>query len=290
MPAKGLISVVLMTLLTASGQASETPTLAFNTRFDSALWLNKGDKFGCTLEQEVEGFGTALFERKAGYQTTFRLLARNNYFEEGRASLIAEPPVWAPEKARRELGIVNVTQGANAINLESAQSHKMLAELMNGMAPTFKHIAWFNSAQLIDVALSSAHFKSAYGEFGQCAGGLLAKSYEQIERTRVHFVTNKYSLQLDSTASLDIIAEYVKADDSVSKIYVDGHTDDVFSRDYNIGLSKKRARTVTAYLMRAGIDKKKIVTRYHGERYPVVPNRDDASRAKNRRVTVRLER
>ena len=287
---KGLLSVLLCIVLIGGGHASELPKLAFSTRFDSAHWHSGGDQFACTLEQAVEGFGTAVFERKAGQKTTFTLLARTNYLQAGRANIVSEPPVWAPEKPGRELGSVNVQQGSAAISLEPAQSHQLLAELMNGMAPTFRHIAWFNSAQAVDVALSSAYFKGAYGEFGQCAGGLLPKSYEQVERTRVHFATNKYNVQLEASASLDIIAQYVKADDSVQKVYVDGHTDDVFDRDYNVGLSKKRARAVSAYLARAGVNKKKIVTRYHGERYPVVPNKDDASRAQNRRVTVRLER
>lgn len=290
MSRKGLLSGLLCLVLMSSGHAGELQQLALSTRFDSAHWHSGGDQFACTLEQAIEGFGTAVFERKAGQKTVFSLLARTNFLKDGRASIVAEPPLWAPDKPRHNLGYVNVSQGAMAVELKPALSHRLLIQLINGMAPTFQRVAWFDSAQVIDVALSSAYFKGAYGEFGQCAGSLLPKSYQQIERTRVHFKTNMHGLTSEAIAALDIIAQYVDADDSVNKIYVDGHTDDVFSQDYNISLSKKRAKTVSAYLAKAGIKKTKVVTRYHGERYPVVPNKDDASRTKNRRVTVRLER
>ena len=54
---------------------------------------------------------------------------------------------------------------------------------------------------------------------------------------------------------------------------------------------KQRAEKVTAYLLQKGIPPEKIVSRYHGERYPVAANnRTNDGRERNRRVTIRLER
>ncbi|MNG17326.1 flagellar motor protein MotB [compost metagenome] len=39
-----------------------------------------------------------------------------------------------------------------------------------------------------------------------------------------------------------------------------------------------------------GIQESQITVRFHGERYPLAPNTNNANRAKNRRVAVRLER
>ena len=89
---------------------------------------------------------------------------------------------------------------------------------------------------------------------------------------------------------LDLIALYVSADDSIQSIYVDGHSDNLGRRLLNRDLSKRRAEVVTRYLVQLGVPEDKIVTRYHGERYPVVPNTSAENRARNRRVTVRLER
>ena len=55
-------------------------------------------------------------------------------------------------------------------------------------------------------------------------------------------------------------------------------------------VSKIRAELVTNYLLGKGISKEMIVTRYHGESYPVVKNTANRNRAKNRRTTVRLSR
>jgi outer membrane protein OmpA-like peptidoglycan-associated protein len=47
---------------------------------------------------------------------------------------------------------------------------------------------------------------------------------------------------------------------------------------------------VTNYLISQGVPEEMITTRYHGERYPVVPNTSAENRARNRRVAIRLER
>jgi hypothetical protein len=44
------------------------------------------------------------------------------------------------------------------------------------------------------------------------------------------------------------------------------------------------------YLKASGIAAEQIVMRFHGERYPLAPNTSEANRAKNRRVTILLER
>ena len=55
-------------------------------------------------------------------------------------------------------------------------------------------------------------------------------------------------------------------------------------------MSKGRAELISQYLARRGIPESWITVRWHGERYPAVSNASKAGRAKNRRVTVRLER
>ena len=44
------------------------------------------------------------------------------------------------------------------------------------------------------------------------------------------------------------------------------------------------------YLQANGVPEAQITLRFHGERYPLVRNDSAAARAKNRRVTLRLER
>ena len=73
-------------------------------------------------------------------------------------------------------------------------------------------------------------------------------------------------------------------------VYVDCHSDNYGRRLLNRDLSKRRAEEVTRYLVSQGVSEEMITTRYHGERYPVVPNNTAENRARNRRVAIRLER
>ncbi|WP_054413024.1 OmpA family protein [Hymenobacter sp. DG25A] len=66
------------------------------------------------------------------------------------------------------------------------------------------------------------------------------------------------------------------------KIRVAGHTDQVGEDQKNLALSEKRAATVKAFLLRAGIDPARISTIGYGGAHPLFPSPD----ARNRRVEV----
>ncbi len=89
---------------------------------------------------------------------------------------------------------------------------------------------------------------------------------------------------------LDVALEYIKADPQVSRIELDGHSDNVGDRLSNRELSRQRVLAVQAYLVERGVDEDMISIRFHGERYPVANNNTREGREKNRRVTLRLER
>ncbi len=62
-------------------------------------------------------------------------------------------------------------------------------------------------------------------------------------------------------------------------------------RDFAVGqLSRRRALAVMEYLKAQGVPEERIIMRFHGERYPLVPNNSVANRDKNRRVSVRLDK
>ena len=91
-------------------------------------------------------------------------------------------------------------------------------------------------------------------------------------------------------AKLDIILQFLKADPTVNRINLDGHSDNSGNRLSNRDLSRRRALAVMEYLKANGVPETQITLRFHGERYPLVPNNSEANRAKNRRVSLQLER
>jgi outer membrane protein OmpA-like peptidoglycan-associated protein len=69
-------------------------------------------------------------------------------------------------------------------------------------------------------------------------------------------------------------------------ILVEGHTDNTGTEEYNTELSKKRAYTVSTYLISKGVSKDRFEIKWYGETQPKYPNDTDANRKLNRRVEV----
>jgi outer membrane protein OmpA-like peptidoglycan-associated protein len=165
----------------------------------------------------------------------------------------------------------------------------MMDELGLGMSPAFTRKAKFGDDR-ISIRISPVNFKQYYNDYLACQAGLLPVNYGQIERTTLSFASGGDILSTRAKSQLDDIVVYLQEDTLITAIYVDGHSDSQGNRYDNRRLSEKRAYRVTDYLVNSGIDAGMILTRYHGERYPVATNETAAGRAKNRRVTVQFDR
>lgn len=71
-----------------------------------------------------------------------------------------------------------------------------------------------------------------------------------------------------------------------SNIEVVGHTDDVGAAAMNQDLSERRAYSVSAILIGAGVPSGRITSYGKGEDAPIASNQTDAGRAQNRRVEI----
>ncbi|TPQ34745.1 OmpA family protein [Cupriavidus pinatubonensis] len=70
------------------------------------------------------------------------------------------------------------------------------------------------------------------------------------------------------------------------RILLIGHTDDTGSSRLNADLSEQRARAVAALFRDAGVAESQLYYQGAGETMPLADNRDEAGRAKNRRVEI----
>ena len=73
-----------------------------------------------------------------------------------------------------------------------------------------------------------------------------------------------------------------------SLIDVMGHTDSTGSEQYNLDLSRRRADSVSNYLVSRGVSRARVETIGYGEQYPVADNSTAEGRAQNRRVEIRI--
>jgi outer membrane protein OmpA-like peptidoglycan-associated protein len=101
---------------------------------------------------------------------------------------------------------------------------------------------------------------------------------------RVFFDFDKDTIKSISFELLDEVVKVLKVRTDLGKIRIEGHTDGVGSDEYNLDLSKRRARSVVIYLLEHGIEVGRLSYEGYGKRCPVDTNDTAEGRARNRRV------
>lgn len=101
----------------------------------------------------------------------------------------------------------------------------------------------------------------------------------------INFDTDKATIRPDGKPAVDEITKLLKADSQL-KLAVEGHTDDTGNAAHNQALSAQRADAVVQSLVKDGIDAKRLRAAGHGATQPLADNKDEAGRAKNRRVEL----
>jgi outer membrane protein OmpA-like peptidoglycan-associated protein len=99
------------------------------------------------------------------------------------------------------------------------------------------------------------------------------------------FDFDKANLRPDALQIVREAADYAKGH-NVTVIHVTGYTDTMGSVDYNLALSKRRAETVKAELVRLGIPAKEIDVAWKGKSNLLVPTADQVREPQNRRVEI----
>ncbi|MGX1187946.1 outer membrane protein OmpA-like peptidoglycan-associated protein [Pseudomonas sp. F-14 TE3623] len=262
--------------------------LTFQTRLESIEWTVEGDKFECRLTQPITDFGSGEFVRRAGEQATFRLKAYNSMIGGGSATLLAAAAPWQPGRGDINLGSVRIGNGNVLFNSSQVQAGRLISGLMDGRSPVVRHSS--GDGRVSEVRLLPVKFSKAYSDYQGCVAKLLPQNFEQVKQSEVGFPGEGIDLDAQAKAHLQVMLEFMKADPTVNHIELDGHSDNSGNRLTNRELSRRRALAVMDFFKANGIQESQITLRFHGERYPLAPNKNAANRAKNRRVAVRLER
>ncbi|NRR34344.1 OmpA family protein [Oxalobacteraceae bacterium] len=118
-------------------------------------------------------------------------------------------------------------------------------------------------------------------------GTTLAALPQRAAAFLVYFDTATDVLVPESAARLARIQQDL-AGRPAPEIMVIGHTDSVDTPAYNDTLSLKRAETVKAMLVEAGIAPERIGAAGRGERELLIPTKNGVAEPKNRRVEIRV--
>jgi len=274
-------------LLMALGVHAE---LDFQPGMTEAGWIFKGMDSRCELFQHVPDYGTAVFVQYAGQPQEFHLNAHRDLFLEQPLAVSAESPPWRQNYPHSErLGTTAAVTDNRAI-IKEPLATRLLMTLYEGRNPQFSQASWFDAEEQVAVRLSNIAFRDTYQDYVRCRNTLQASSFARLERSSVHFDVDRWELTPATRRRLDVLIAYCKAHPEVERIYIDGHTDNSGTREWNLLLSKKRAESVAHYLAEQGLKKDMLIARYHAERYPIASNDTEQGKARNRRTTVRLEK
>lgn len=109
------------------------------------------------------------------------------------------------------------------------------------------------------------------------------------ELENIFFEFDKAFLKPQSQDALEKLLRFLQQNPQ-TRIRIEGHTDSIGSHEYNQQLSERRALSVKRYLLQNGIRTERLETKGYGKRRPLVSNRTEQGRAKNRRVMIKVLR
>ncbi|MFH4523531.1 OmpA family protein [Vibrio diabolicus] len=267
--------------LTYSGEVLTIP-------MDLSKWIYKGNLFECNLLQSNRLYGKFYFRSEPNNKTYFisDIHYENNKWK--TIALISQSAPWSSELYRKELATLDFTKPSQRF-VFSKGADELMDLIATGNWVTLS-LKGSDASSLSEIVIPTIQIQNALKSFNACRARLPKLSFSEARNLVLSFDFGQKALSRKQQETLAALNSYVSVDDRVTKILIDGHTDNVGSSLANLSVSRTRAEQVAEALVELGIDKSMIETRAHGSRYPIASNSSTKGQAKNRRVTLRLVR
>ena len=104
----------------------------------------------------------------------------------------------------------------------------------------------------------------------------------------VFFANDEAVILKNSFPVLQAVANVLQTQPQITKLAIEGHTDDRGDITHNTDLSKRRAESVMQWLTEHGIAASRLTAQGHGPNRPIADNKTLYGRAKNRRVEFHI--
>ena len=215
------------------------------------------------------------------------------------ALTVAVAPACATKKfVRTSVGEVNTKVDTLSGTVEETQARTKANEGRIGEVDSKAERAGKSAAEArsaADAAAMAAKDANAKAVAVEAkAGAIEAASrrlvYEvTLSEDQGNFKFGKTMLPDEAKARIDEVIGQLKADPKGVYIEIEGHTDNVGSKQTNEALGMERAENVKRYIYEQHqVPLHKINVISYGEDKPVAPNNNREGRAQNRRVVVRI--
>lgn len=106
-----------------------------------------------------------------------------------------------------------------------------------------------------------------------------------INLKNIFFETDSYVINPKSYTELNNLVSFLKQNTTVV-LQVEGHTDSVGTYKYNMDLSTKRAKAISDYIVKSGIQQNRITYKGYGFTKPIADNNTEEGRKLNRRTEI----
>ena len=106
---------------------------------------------------------------------------------------------------------------------------------------------------------------------------------------QVQFKFDSDEILPESDLVLGAVVAVLTDHPEITKVRIEGHTDDRGTEAYNLKLSQRRAASVVKWLVKHGVAKTRLTSKGFGRSRPVDKSTTDEARALNRRVELHIE-
>ena len=284
-------TIICVTLVSLSAN-SIASLRQYIAKVENSTWELKDEtRLQCTLSHLLPGYGEALFSSIASKKLNMvfeldMLRLPNSY---GVAAVYSVPPKWMPGQVQRTISDMTIRKQYKG-DLPEKAAWTMLTELEKGFWPTIYYQDEYNQYDKVAVGLNASNFAVPYEKFAECVANLLPYSFQDIAYTVLTYQFNNTKLTKYSQKRLAMIREYLKEDTNLELVLLDGYSDSFGGRAINKQISIRRAEEIKAFFSSLGLAPQRIEITGHGERRHSSPNTNESTRAKNRRVVIRMSK
>lgn len=259
---------------------------------EKSIWtMTKDSVLLCQIEHDIPKIGKAVFYQESGKKIKFKLLSEYRYQKGLDVDIQSITANWKERQSAAKLSKVKTTGNNALIKIEDTVARQAYYELQQGYHLDLSFVDDEDGANNVSIVVSTVNFRQVEKKFSACVMALHPDSFDDIKRALVHFDFDEEFPKIEEEdKSLKGMLDYLKVDKGVKTITVTGHTDYKGSICYNDTLSSRRAMYVYDFLLQSDVDPKKLFLEFKGESAPLLKKKDDASRAKNRRVEVILNK
>ncbi len=276
---------ILLSLLSPWVMADERAIEVWKQSYEAGTWNLSTSPFKCSLSQQLSTIGKVQFERKPEGNTKVALQLNAAEAKITDASVTLLNPDWQAAASQPA-----IYRSQDPVEHSQVIFPNIGDEVLNAVARG----AWLDFRLSLNERPQSLVFTNNQGQaavqkYRECVRQMAPLMWDTARETLLYFGANTQVNRPEDRQKLKDLVGYMNFDPKVTKVLVDGHSENLGNNMANRAISQQIADDVASRLVETGLKRSQLEVRVHGNRYPAYKNTSDDGQL-NRRVTIRLIR